>query len=260
MNNKIWLVVFLMQLFSFVEINAQNGRTDSSTGFNYWRQGEYKKAAAVFQKLSVHSLMDAFNLLDCCYDWELNIAGEDDDAESFIQDANFNISMLTDGRGRTKEDFVALIEMGNNFLSDNDKNSKELAYRYFREAASFDNTGVSQFFLGFMCYDGSAPVPSKALAYFWFSESSRKGFPNGTYMVGVCCREGVYAAENKEKAFDCFIRAAKAGLASAQYDVGLCYAHGYGVAKSNISAQYWFKKAADQGHEQAKNKLNGLFD
>jgi TPR repeat protein len=35
----------------------------------------------------------------------------------------------------------------------------------------------------------------------------------------------------------------------------LCYENGDGVNKSERWARYWFKKAAEQGHEQAINKI-----
>jgi len=41
----------------------------------------------------------------------------------------------------------------------------------------------------------------------------------------------------------------------AQYQLGVCLENGFGVAKDEREAMEWYEKAAEQGHEEAKEKV-----
>lgn len=194
-----FIVLLSFCIYPFMGSMAQNGIASSDVGMRFWRQGQYEKAAKVFQKRSKFSLRDAFLLKDCYTDWVLNSVNMNSEAEKYMSDAEFNISMLTDGKEKSAEDIISLIDFGNSLAASKDADDRAAAYTYFREAAHYDNTGVAQYFLGCLYYNGSAPVSSEALAYFWFTESSKMGFPNGTHMLGVCWRDGVYVSENKRR-------------------------------------------------------------
>ena len=53
-------------------------------------------------------------------------------------------------------------------------------------------------------------------------------------------------------------KSAEGGSAMGQYDLGLCYQYGRGVKRDRDTARYWFQKAADQGLEEAKEKLKKI--
>ena len=45
------------------------------------------------------------------------------------------------------------------------------------------------------------------------------------------------------------------GYADAQIKLGDCYYWGHGIEKDRTEAMIWYGKAADNGSEEAKNKL-----
>ena len=52
-----------------------------------------------------------------------------------------------------------------------------------------------------------------------------------------------------------YLRATEKNNAKAQYAIAECYANSIGVDKDAQTAKEWYKKAADQGHEEAAEKL-----
>lgn len=48
---------------------------------------------------------------------------------------------------------------------------------------------------------------------------------------------------------------AEAGFMLAQFVIGNCYYEGHGVSRDVSKAIYWWKKAAEQGLDDAKDKL-----
>ena len=51
---------------------------------------------------------------------------------------------------------------------------------------------------------------------------------------------------------------AEQGVADAQYNLGVCYYNGEGVTKDYAEAVRWWRKAAEQGHADAKRRLNEM--
>lgn len=60
---------------------------------------------------------------------------------------------------------------------------------------------------------------------------------------------------NECEAMKWYLRATEKNNAKAQYAIAECYANGIGVDKDAQTAKEWYKKAADQGHEEAAEKL-----
>lgn len=54
------------------------------------------------------------------------------------------------------------------------------------------------------------------------------------------------------------LKSAEAGNRSSQYDVGLRYLKGDGLPQDRLAAIRWLTKAAEQGHQQAKEKLESI--
>jgi hypothetical protein len=54
-----------------------------------------------------------------------------------------------------------------------------------------------------------------------------------------------------------YLKAAASGKADAQFRLGEFYAKGEaGLPKSEVEARKWYKLAADQGHKEARKKLD----
>ena len=50
--------------------------------------------------------------------------------------------------------------------------------------------------------------------------------------------------------------AAEAGDPESQYYVALMYENGYGVEQDMEEAMKWYERSAEQGYEEAVNRLN----
>ena len=59
-------------------------------------------------------------------------------------------------------------------------------------------------------------------------------------------------------AFALYKKSAEQGDVDAQFAVAEGYAKGRGVAKNPAQARLWYQRAADQGHEEAEEKLEAM--
>ena len=62
--------------------------------------------------------------------------------------------------------------------------------------------------------------------------------------------------QNYELAFKYYMMAAEAGDPESQYYVALMYENGYGVEQDMEEAMKWYERSAEQGYEEAVNRLN----
>ena len=60
---------------------------------------------------------------------------------------------------------------------------------------------------------------------------------------------------NFPEAVSWYVQAAMEKLADSQCALGSIYARGEGVNQNYIEALKWYQKAAEQGHEEAKNRV-----
>ena len=60
------------------------------------------------------------------------------------------------------------------------------------------------------------------------------------------------------KLLNCFKKSADQGLDVAQLNTGNLYENGYGVPQDYDEAFEWYKKAADQGNQEASNRIGRL--
>lgn len=65
-------------------------------------------------------------------------------------------------------------------------------------------------------------------------------------------------AQDNTSTFNMTLEQAKAGDVESQCYLGFLYYHGNGVQKNVSEAVKWYKKAAEQGMEDAKEKLKIL--
>ena len=61
-----------------------------------------------------------------------------------------------------------------------------------------------------------------------------------------------------KKHLNLYQKAANLGVDFAQYKLALMYENGNGIEKDMNQAIYWYKKSAEQGDEDAQNKLKEL--
>ena len=71
------------------------------------------------------------------------------------------------------------------------------------------------------------------------------------YLLG----EDAFSREDYKKAEEWFRMSAERNNAEAQYYLGFLYEKGSGVEQSLPEAKKWYAKAADQGHQEAKSRM-----
>jgi len=75
------------------------------------------------------------------------------------------------------------------------------------------------------------------------------------YVLGYVDLSGKKQGESIDFPISLIKHSAEAGFMLAQYTLGNCYDDGYGVSLDKDQALYWWRKAAEQGLDDAKEKL-----
>ncbi len=77
-------------------------------------------------------------------------------------------------------------------------------------------------------------------------------------MLGFCYHNGIGTIINKLKAFELYHKAAHLKDTIAQYNLAEMYENGDRIKKDINNATCWYKKSAEQGDNDAQNKLDLL--
>lgn len=89
-----------------------------------------------------------------------------------------------------------------------------------------------------------------------FKSAADQGYLNSWYWMGYLHDQNLCENSTKKLTLECYQKAADGGVALAQYRLGVMYEYGYGKISPSIEkAQKYWQMAADQGNEEAKDKL-----
>ncbi|PKK73448.1 kinase-like protein [Rhizophagus irregularis] len=135
------------------------------------------------------------------------------------------------------------------------KDLKWAAY-WYQKAADSGNI-LATYNLGLLYLNGDGVNEDHGKAFELFKRSAEE-YLGGIVMLGRCYECGIGTKIDKCRAFELYHKAAKLGDSQAQYNLAFMYKNGYGTTKDFDKATYWYKKSADQGHEDANNKLYQL--
>jgi TPR repeat protein len=116
------------------------------------------------------------------------------------------------------------------------------------QAAQQGHTGA-QNALGY-CYKYGQGVPENMpAALIWFRKSAENGNSSGQLNLGDCFRDGVKIQEVTDP--DCY---------TCRYE-RMCKKHPYTqiLAVDIDSAMYWWRKSAEQGNDDAKERLEKIY-
>ena len=93
----------------------------------------------------------------------------------------------------------------------------------------------------------------------WFRKAADAGDAEAAYFVGALYYFGYGVAQDYKEAAKWYKQSALGGDAAGQYALGLIYESGRrGVDKNVTEAKLWYQKSADQGHEEAIERLKVL--
>lgn len=127
------------------------------------------------------------------------------------------------------------------------------AIKLYEQSAEKGNA-YSMYSLSFLYSNGDGVAKDKKKAFEYCKRAAEMG------LAGAQCNLGVYyeRAKDYSKMIYWYKKSAEGGNAMGQYDLGLCYQYGRGVKRDRDTARYWFQKAADQGIEDAKERLKKI--
>ncbi|EXX63649.1 uncharacterized protein OCT59_007104 [Rhizophagus irregularis] len=171
--------------------------------------------------------------------------------------------------------------------------NKQKAFELYQQAANLGNSNA-QYNLALMYQNGKGVNKDYNKAFELFKQSAEGGNSDGIMMLGYCYNDGIGTNVNKKKAFKSYKKAANLGNSLAQYNLAIMYEYGIGVKKDyseafelyhkaatleNSLAQYsvavmyehgkgieidlnqaiyWYEKSAEQGYQDAQNKLEKI--
>ncbi|RIA89714.1 hypothetical protein C1645_185166 [Glomus cerebriforme] len=135
--------------------------------------------------------------------------------------------------------------------------NKQKAFELYQKAAGLENN-VAQFELTTMYEDGEGVYKDYNKVFEITKKLADKKYLAGINRLGYCYYNGIGTNVNRQKACELFQKAAVLGNIIAQYNIALMYEYGYEVIKNIDLALYWYKKSAEQGEQDAKNKLKCL--
>jgi TPR repeat protein len=114
---------------------------------------------------------------------------------------------------------------------------------------------ASQLRLGLLLSDESMDLVDYAEAVRWLSPAVDRGEPAAVWRLGSLLARGLGAEQDCKRAFLLLQQAAQGGDSHARYDFGLLFEKGCGVPRDLDRARYWYGLAADQGHLEARRRL-----
>ena len=94
-------------------------------------------------------------------------------------------------------------------------------------------------------------------AFELYQNAANLGNTLGTFSLGYCYKNGIGTSVER-KTFELYQKAANLGNDMAQFNLATMYEYGDGIKKDMNQAIYWYKKSAEQGDEDAQNKLQEL--
>ena len=194
--------------------------------------------------------------------------------------AVFLAGAISTGCGKSEEAILAELNAGNAAL---DAKDYETAAKHFESAGKHGNA-EAQYKLGECYATGNGVEASASEAVKWYRKAAEQGHTEAQYQLGswydgrlvinneLCenenedveealkwyhkaAEQGHRDAKMRIKQHD--VLAAEKGDAEAQYRVGCYYLETQSFDLSDMAADY-FRKAAEQGHENAKEKLKEL--
>ncbi|EXX73868.1 hypothetical protein RirG_056420 [Rhizophagus irregularis DAOM 197198w] len=123
---------------------------------------------------------------------------------------------------------------------------KSPTFESFQKAADLGNSyGINH--LGY-CYENGIGIDiDYQKAFKLYQKVADLGNPFGINNLGYCYKNGF--------AFELYQKAADLGNSLAQYNLATMYEYEEGIIKNIDKAIYWYKKSAEQGVQEAQNRL-----
>lgn len=112
--------------------------------------------------------------------------------------------------------------------------------------------------LGMMHYEGKDVVQDYSLALDWFGRAVAIGIPEKSRVLKEIFWDVYVPGEEYSKTIGLFMKRDPLVKANANYMLGNMFETGTGIKKDQEKARFYYTRAADEGHADAKARLNAL--
>jgi TPR repeat protein len=172
--------------------------------------------------------------------------------------------------------------------------SDQKAAEWYEKSAQYEKDMGARYKLGMMYLEGRGVEKNIQMAENWLMRGAEKGDAHACYQLGMMYYEGKGIEQDYARALDWFGRAAAIGIpeksrilkevfwdvyvpgeeysktigifmkrdplvrANANYMLGKMCETGTGIEKNRENARFYYTRAADEGHAEAKVRLNAL--
>ncbi|PKY28792.1 kinase-like protein [Rhizophagus irregularis] len=131
------------------------------------------------------------------------------------------------------------------------------AFKLYQKASDLGNSyGINS--LGDCYENGIGTDIDKKKAFELYQKAADLENTFGITNLGNCYLNGIGTGIDYQKAFELYEKVSNLGMSVAQYNLAMMYENGKGTVKNINKAIYWYKKSAEQGNQDALNKLDEL--
>lgn len=157
-----------------------------------------------------------------------------------------------------EKDMGARYKLGMMYLEGRgvDKNSLMAENWLMRGAEKGDAHACYQ--LGMMYYEGKGVAQDYARALEWFGSAAAIGIPEKSRVLKEIFWDVYVPGEEYSKTIGLFMKRDPLVKANANYMLGKMCETGTGIEKDLKKARFYYTRAADEGHAEAKARLNAL--
>jgi len=234
---------------------------------------DVKRAILFYQSLSDRDSPEALLRLSAIYQ----------QGTETQRDMGHSLNLLSKAAslGSTQAAFL----LGNSYLEGQhgQKQSRELASRWFKEAAQKNHLGsqlalgmiflrshqfqaalhwfekaadqghrLAQWICASLYISGLDTEKNLNRAAYWCALAAYQGHREAQFQLGVLYSQGAGLKQDGVLAFKWTLLAAQKGHVEAQWNLGVFYSQGRGVPKSLEKAKHWYHEAAEQNHVNAQ--------
>ncbi len=198
-------------------------------GMSYMHDGDYAKAKKWFQEAAIKNHAEAQNNLGWLYETGRGVT------KNFLQAIDWYAKSAARGNTYAQFNLGWMYETGKGVLQDFKK-----ALELYTQAAEQNDPGA-QLALGLIYETGRGVPRNLEQAEAWYAHARLNETTKGDAV------KSYYEASANE-----------ADDANAKFWLGWIYEHGRCIDQNNTIATEWYKKAAEQGHEEAKSRLEEI--
>ena len=147
----------------------------------------------------------------------------------------------------------------NDGLKSYKKGDYKVAFKEWKISSSEDNAR-SQYFLGWLYYNGKGVIRDYNLAMKWYLKSAKQGYVSAQYSLGFIYDNGKIVPEDDKQAVEWYLKASEQGHAEAQLNLAVMYRNGTGASRDIEKARFWMEKSKDSGNKEAEKAWNSWKD